>query len=229
MEAVGAGASILTFITVAFSVSKSIHETLSTIKDGPEILRYLNDELSQLEGILQRFLQISFASISATDISELEVLVKKCQDDLVSFKVKLCQLDILGGDGRRGRLWRKLKLCFEEKDLENIRLVVRGHVQLLTLRLGLIQAQQLSLTATQSTEMLGILQQLQQGVQALQLAGTSASAANTDTSYASPRVTLLDDEGLSVPRGTVLDASITRLMRLLEKSHASLIPMTQRT
>lgn len=217
MEAVGASASILTFITVAFSVSKSIHETLSTIRDGPEILRSLNDELSQLETILQRFLSISFAFTSATDISELERLVKKCQDDLVGFNTKICQLDVSGGDGRRGRLWRKLKICFEEKDLEHIRAVVRSHAQLLTLRLSIIQAQQLSLTATQSTEMLSILQQLQQSVRALQISEASVPSTNTGLPCASSRVTELEDEESPVPQETVLDETIARLMRLLEK------------
>lgn len=41
MEAVGAGASILTFLTVAISISN----TLSAIKDGPEIIGILNDEI----------------------------------------------------------------------------------------------------------------------------------------------------------------------------------------
>ncbi|RFN52459.1 hypothetical protein FIE12Z_3220 [Fusarium flagelliforme] len=217
MEAVGAGASILTFITVAFSVSKSIHDTLSAIKDGPEVLRFLKDELSQLQGILQGLLQTSITAVGASDVSELHQLVKKCQDDLVGFNTRLCQFDISGADGRRGRLWRKLKLAIEEKDLDHIRQVIKGHVQLLTLRLGIVQAQQLSLTAKQSTQMLDILQQLQQGIRALQVSGISAPALHSTLTCASPRVVELDDAESPVPQKTILEDSIARLMRLVEK------------
>ncbi|KAI1011900.1 hypothetical protein LB503_004280 [Fusarium chuoi] len=129
MEAVGAGASILTFITVAFSVTQSIHSALSAIKDGPQVIRLLADEISQLRSILHR-------------LNELNGLAKKCKDDLSALNSRLESFDVATSDGRRGRLWRNLKLSFSEKDLDQIRHVVRGHVQHLTVRLNLIQVQQ---------------------------------------------------------------------------------------
>ncbi|KAF5637789.1 hypothetical protein F52700_4491 [Fusarium sp. NRRL 52700] len=162
MEAVGATASILTFVTVAFSATKSIYGTLSAIKDGPEILGSVNNEISQLQNILQRLLQVVSSTARPTDRAKLEQMVKNCRDDLVGFEVKLRQLDVLGADGRRGQLWRKLKICFEEKDLDRMRLSVERHVQLLTLYLGTIQDQQSSFIATQSTDILAHIQQLKQ-------------------------------------------------------------------
>ncbi|KAF5533826.1 hypothetical protein FMEXI_11620 [Fusarium mexicanum] len=162
MEPVGATASILTFVTVAFSATKSIYGALSAIKDGPEILDFINNEISQLQNILQRLSQVVSSTARPTDRSKLEQMVKKCRDDLVGFEVKLRQLDVSGADGRRGQLWRKLKICFEEKELDRMRHSVGRHVQLLTLYLGTIQDQQSSLIATQSTEILARIQQLQQ-------------------------------------------------------------------
>jgi hypothetical protein len=217
MEAVGAGASIVTFITVAFTVSKSIHDTLSIIKDGPEILRFLKEELSQLQDILERLSRTSFTAVSATDISELQGLAKKCEGDLVGFNTKLDKLGISDADGRRGRLWKKLKLAFEEKGLDHIRQIVKGHVQLFTLRLGIIQAQQLSITAEQSTEMLSILQQLQQGVRALQTSESCTQAPHPISTCTLPTVMELDDAGLPVPQGKILEDSLTRLICLVER------------
>ncbi|KAF5573888.1 hypothetical protein FPANT_12072 [Fusarium pseudoanthophilum] len=162
MEPVGATASILTFVTVAFSATKSIYGALSAIKDGPKILSSINDEVSQLQSILQRILQVVSSTAKPADRSKLEQMVKKCRDDLLGFETKLRQFDVSGADGRRGQLWRKFKIGFEEKDLDRIRHVIGGHVQLLTLYLGTIQDQQTSLIATQSTEILARIQQLQQ-------------------------------------------------------------------
>ncbi|SCV51775.1 uncharacterized protein FFB14_12200 [Fusarium fujikuroi] len=162
MEPVGATASILTFVTVAFSATKSIYGALSAIKDGPEVLSSINDEISQLQDILQRLLQVVSSTARPTDRSKLEQMVKKCRDDLVGYEVKLRQFDVSGADGRRGQLWRKLKLCFEEKELDRIRHAVGKHVQSLTLYLGTIQDQQSWLIAAQSTDILARVARLQQ-------------------------------------------------------------------
>ncbi|EXA42973.1 hypothetical protein FOVG_08016 [Fusarium oxysporum f. sp. pisi HDV247] len=214
MEVIGASASILTFVTVAFSVTKSIHEALSAIQDGPQIIRFLTDEIAQLQSILQRLKQVSFVSIDDIDKVQLDGLAKKCKDDLAALDSQLKSLDVSAPDGRRGRLWRKLKLCFSEKDLDQIRHVVRGHVEHLTVRLNLIQVQQLSLTATRSTQILSALQQLIAERQ------TNNAATMTTGELLSPtsvRVTEVDVEEMDCSPDITLDESINRLMRLLEK------------
>ncbi|RKL51258.1 hypothetical protein BFJ72_g711 [Fusarium proliferatum] len=162
MEPVGATASILTFVTVAFSATKSIYGALSAIKDGPEVLSSINDEISQLQNILQRLLQVVSSTARPTGRSKLEQMVKKCRDDLVGYEVKLRQFDVPKADSRRGQLWRKLKICFEETDLDRMYRRIGRHVQLLTLYLATIQDEQTSVIATQSTELLSRIQQLQQ-------------------------------------------------------------------
>ncbi|KAF5963604.1 hypothetical protein FBULB1_13275 [Fusarium bulbicola] len=217
MEAVGAGASILTFITVAFSVTQSIHSALSAIKDGPQVIRLLTDEISQLKSILQRLNEVSFVSINDIDKSQLNSLAKKCKDDLSVLNSRLKSLDVANSDGRGDRLWRKLKLSFSEKDLDQVRHVVRGHVQHLTVRLNLIQVQQGSFTATQSTQILDLLQQLKQDISALQTSNTATLITEEDSSTTSARVTEVDDEEMDCSPDTSMDDSINRLMRLLEK------------
>lgn len=217
MEAVGAGASILTFITVAFSVTQSIHSALSAIKDGPQVIRLLADEISQLRSILHRLNEVSFVSINDIDKSQLNGLAKKCKDDLSALNSRLESFDVATSDGRRGRLWRNLKLSFSEKDLDQIRHVVRGHVQHLTVRLNLIQVQQGFFTATQSTQILDLLQQLKQDISAQQTINTATVTIEEDSSSTSARVIELDDEQMDCSPDTSLDESIHRLMRLLER------------
>ncbi|KAF5692312.1 hypothetical protein FCIRC_50 [Fusarium circinatum] len=217
MEAVGAGASIVTFVTVAFSVTKSIHSALSAIKDGPQVIRLLTNEIFQLKSILQRLDEISFVSINDIDKSQLNGLAKKCEDDLFALNFQLKSLDVANSDGRWDRLWTRLRFSFSEKDLDQVRHVVRGHVQHLTVRLNLIQVQQGSFTATQSTQILDLLQQLKQDISALQTTTTATLNTEEVSSSTSARVTEVDDEVMDCSPDTSLDESINRLMRLLEK------------
>ena len=209
-------ASILTVLTVAFSLTKSINEALAAAKDGPEIIQFLKGDTSQLQSVLQKLLQISLTSISDPERLELIGLVKKCEDDLASLNAKLSHLDISGCGGRMGRLWGRLKLSLKERDLHQIRHVIQGHVQILTLRLGLIQVQQSSLTVTQSIAMSGTLQELSQAVGALKMPETPFHNDNADLPGTEARVTELDDTTSLIQKDSVLDGSITRLMRLLE-------------
>jgi len=213
MEVVGFSASILTFVGAAITVSKSIHNTLSAIKDGPEIITSLSHEISQLETILQRLSEVFSSTATPTDKPELEKLVKKCKSDLVGFETTLHQLDVSGADGRRGRLWRKLKFCLGEKDLDQMRHVVRGHFSVLTIHLGIVQAQQAPL----STDILSLLQQVHQGVLSLQLSNTCAVITQDNSFGTSPRVVELDDTQSDVSQQAVLNDVVARLMKLLEK------------
>ncbi|KAI1063892.1 hypothetical protein LB506_005820 [Fusarium annulatum] len=198
MEPVGATASILTFVTVAFSATKSIYGALSAIKDGPEVLSSINHEISQLQNILQRLLQVVSSTARPTD--KLEQMVKKCRDDLVGYEVKLRQFDVSGADGRRGQLWRKLKLCFEEKELDRIRHVVGRHIQLLTLHLGTIQDEHTSLIATQSTDILAHVKRLQQ-----------SSSTTTQSTKILNRIECLQE---TAPTATQLNEVLVSLQQL---------------
>ncbi|KAF5653588.1 hypothetical protein F25303_2132 [Fusarium sp. NRRL 25303] len=217
MEAVGAGASILTFITVAFSVTQSIHSGLSAIKDGPEVIRSLTREIAQLESVLQRLNQIPFASINDIDKSQLKALAKKCKGDLAELYHRLKSFDVSTSDGRRGRLWRKLKLCFSEKELDHIRIAVQSHLHHLTIQFHIIQARQMSLTATQSTRILSDLQHLKEEIAALRINSTATMVTEQGSLSTSGRVTEVDDEEMGCSPDTSLDESINRLMRLLEE------------
>ncbi|KAJ3540684.1 hypothetical protein NM208_g4949 [Fusarium decemcellulare] len=214
MDPVSAGASVVTFITLAFSVTKTIHNVLSSIKDGPQVVQYLKDEVAQLQSILGRISEISHDSTHGNDATELGGLVQKCVNDMTSFDSKLRRLDISGADGRSGRLWRRLKNCFTERDLEQMRQVVRGHVQLLTVRLTLVQTQQLSLSTTQSAEILSLLQQLKHDVAALQI---NHSSDEDRPEVPASQVMEVDEMDAMPSTDSTLAESITRLLKLVEK------------
>ena len=211
MDPLSAGASVLTFLGLAFAVTKAIHDGLTTIKDGPQVIRDLSNEFAQLRNILERLSRIP---MSIADATEVDGLAKKWNEDVAGFEARLRRLDASGADGRKRRAWRKLKFYFTEKDLEQMRHVVRGHIQLLTVRLNILQVQQGCFSAAQSTEILNLLQKLREDVATLHRVNP-VHAAGEDSTHR--RVVELDKTNEMPDVGSNLDCNITRLMGLLGK------------
>jgi hypothetical protein len=48
MEAIGPGANVLAFVVLALKMGKTAYETFSAIKDGPDVVQKLANNMSQL-------------------------------------------------------------------------------------------------------------------------------------------------------------------------------------
>ncbi|KAH7023773.1 hypothetical protein EDB80DRAFT_770521 [Ilyonectria destructans] len=215
MDPLRAGASVVDFLKVALTSAKTIHDVLSAIKDGPEGVERLTNEVAQLQHILERLSQIPFGN--ETDVAEMADLARKCANDVAVFESRLQRLQLSSADCRRARLRRRIQITFSDKDLEQMRDVIRAHVLMLNFRLNLVQTTQLSLSTTQSSEILGLLQQLKGDVAALHQ--SRASGINQ------PAVctTLSDDEASDPPSpaDTALDESISRLTELVAEKECT--------
>jgi hypothetical protein len=111
----------------AFLTVKSISDIVSTIKDGPRGVTSLSHEVAQLQDVLERLAQSSSQIIDEADKEALEKAATNCRDDIEVFSKKLAQQDITEVDSRKGRVWRRLKGVFNEKDLARMRDVVHDH------------------------------------------------------------------------------------------------------
>ncbi|KAJ4328886.1 hypothetical protein N0V84_000674 [Fusarium piperis] len=207
MDPLSTGASIVTFVGLAISITKVVHEGLSTIKDGPQVVRHLRDEFAQLRNILERLSRIP---MSISDAAELDGLVKKCSEDVADFEAKILRLDASDTDGRRCRAWRKLKAYFTERDLEEMRHVVRGHIQQLTLWFDLLHFEQGSSSKELSIKILDVVQSLSRDAAPPRQADAVQSAGQ----YSTPRrpVELGTADRMCGP-----DHKISRLMLLLNE------------
>lgn len=58
MDSVSAGASVVTFITLTFSVTKTFHNVLSLTKKGPRVIQYISNEFTQISSILVQLSQV---------------------------------------------------------------------------------------------------------------------------------------------------------------------------
>ncbi|KAI0840332.1 ankyrin [Hypoxylon sp. FL0890] len=131
MEAIGTGANVLAFVLLALKSAKTAYETLSAIKDGPQIIRQAANTINQLHWILEN---LKHSHAAAEDVGLLGHL-RICCDELELAASHVGKLQISPTERQSGRLWRRLKSFLSEKDLERLNTRLMGHVTTLNLRL----------------------------------------------------------------------------------------------
>lgn len=215
------GASVVAFVGLALSSAKAIHDILSAVKDGPQTVKRLADEVKQLGDILVRLPQLQINTINITDLADLASVSSQCNTDLSGFSAKLQRLSCSDGDRRVGRIWKRLKVAITEKDLDQMRDSVRYYIGILNIRVTLLMVTQVSSSttqsATQSAEMIDILRQLQAGVRDQ---GMSMSAAPTTPANRVEEITA-DTTAETDPAAAKLEESIDRLIALVKEKQCT--------
>jgi hypothetical protein len=220
MEPLSAGASVLAFLGLALKSAKAIHDVFSAIKDEPRNVGDLMDELTQLKSILERLLQIQVGQASDTGMIDLLVPMKKCAEDVANFSLKLQCLKLSGVDSKAGRLWRRIKAAITEKDLEKMRDISRGHVLMLNFQLSILQTARLSLSATQSSDILGLLNQLKDDRAKNCVPGTSTNGGVIG--FRSLGMTTAGEkDDTSLATDLALEKSISRLTKLVARKECT--------
>ena len=134
MEALGAGANILAFVVVGLECAKGIYSTLSAVKDGPQIVQRVANNVLQLHWILEQ-LQQSRAAVQDT---ALYGQVRLCVEGLSSLSKVLNNLQALPNERITGRFWKRLKIVLSEKNLDTLRVQIEQQAALLSLRLNIL-------------------------------------------------------------------------------------------
>ncbi|KAI5917246.1 hypothetical protein F4810DRAFT_697255 [Camillea tinctor] len=136
MEAIGAGANVLAFITLGLKCAKTIHSTLSIIKDGPRIVQQAATAVSQLHWTLLQAQQ----SRAVTDDVSLQGQIQRCVEDLDSLAKIVTELQIPPNEKWTGKVWRRFKLVLDEKILDTINGQITQHATILSLRLDFLSS-----------------------------------------------------------------------------------------
>ncbi|GAB1318096.1 hypothetical protein MFIFM68171_08306 [Madurella fahalii] len=211
MDPVGAGASVLAFVVLALKSSNAIHQVLSTVKDGHEVLRHLVRDIAQLQGILKRLSCLQHGSVDEGDVKNLEMSASQCADDVKDIELKLQHLNIQPTGRRLGRLWKRLVAVVDEKGLIQMQSIVRGNLMMLNVHLGLLQAVQMSASQSQWSEILQGLDQLKEEVSTLR----ASSALPADARTVAPGAGGVSKSTEAQPIDSEFEQAISRLMGLI--------------
>jgi hypothetical protein len=215
----------------AFLAAKSISDIVSSIKDGPRGVASLSHEVAQLQDVLERLAQSPSQTMDTADKEALEKAATNCRDDLEVFSTKLAQQTLDGADSRKGRVWRRLKGVFDERGLARMRDVVHDHFLGLTVVLGQLQLKQASLSTAQGSEILSLLQKLQETVKSPKRfeehqnsnhpIRNNGGIGETQDTTEEPPADIAHDDRAPAPRivsTPELSDSISRLMKLVQAS-----------
>lgn len=143
MEAVGAGAGVLAFITIALRSTKTIYEIASVIRNGPADIEHLASAVHRLQLVLTQFSKLPALADSELDpesFNLLSMLLKTCSKDVTRFEHEFRKVQISPGDMKAGIAWKKIKTILKDAEFHRMREVVNSHVTELGVQLSMIQS-----------------------------------------------------------------------------------------
>ncbi|KAI0017674.1 hypothetical protein F4780DRAFT_574805 [Xylariomycetidae sp. FL0641] len=130
-----AAASAITFAVVALQSIKVLHGVFSVVKDWPQDVARVASDARCLHFVLEQLASPVY-SLSPTDQSVTESL-QNCTEDVSVYAERLKDFTISPADRRGGRLWKRVKAVLNERDLNQMRIILSGHVDKLSLLLNL--------------------------------------------------------------------------------------------
>ncbi|KAK1751467.1 hypothetical protein QBC47DRAFT_391875 [Echria macrotheca] len=133
MEAIGAGAGVIAFVTLGLQSIKVIAQALSAIRDGNSHVQAALKHVQDLQSVLER-LERCRVLVERPDPA-LADKVKSCVDDLAVIAGKLNDLAIKDSDAALEKGWKKAKIFLRDKDLEKVGVTVVRHSTTLNLYL----------------------------------------------------------------------------------------------
>ena len=137
MDGISAAASVLGILDVALRSAKFLHDLLLAVKDGPKDVERAVFALGQFQYALQQLSQCpAFSTAGSAPAVEY---IKTCSDDVNRFADKLGKLVISDSDKRSGRIWKKVKIAFNEKTLAQVCDAIGHHTSSLLLQLSTYQ------------------------------------------------------------------------------------------
>lgn len=137
MEALAAVAAVLSVCTAGLQSAKFIYQTVCDIQKGPKGVKTLaaaTDNLSKLLEQTEKLCQEAKGTISERDtqfFEGLSPLLFECATELGRIKGKLS-----GCTGGQNRLWKNVKVFFDEKDFDNMERTISHYVQSIGVQLN---------------------------------------------------------------------------------------------
>lgn len=105
-------------LSSALSLTTFIYDTISAVKDGPKNVKATAEKVLQFRGQLERVRQLC----NRDDPSHAALLndVQLSVAEISAFAAKLQKLQVNPNERATGKMWKRLKTVFSEKDLETI-------------------------------------------------------------------------------------------------------------
>ncbi|KAL3305267.1 ankyrin repeat protein [Colletotrichum asianum] len=138
MSGVEAGATIVGF---GLTSLKTFYQFISNVKDGPERVRDLANDLKSLQAAYERIQALGdLPGIFASSLS-LTDLLKDCNEHIERLQDKVGKLQVQPSDKFRGVVWKRLKMALNDVEIAQDLSILSSYVNKFMLEISVIELQ----------------------------------------------------------------------------------------
>ena len=124
-EPIGLASGLVALVTVAFKSSIALYNTIQSFRFQPKRVRDLMGELEALHVVLQMLTE-TLSRATDTDLSALEIPLRRCSDACKEFEEELLKCSSRsGGDRTSFRDWAKL--TYMGDGIDGVRQLLAGY------------------------------------------------------------------------------------------------------
>ncbi|KAI8207034.1 hypothetical protein KHU50_011574 [Colletotrichum sp. SAR 10_65] len=138
MSGVEAGATVVGLVGFGLTSLKTIYQFISNVKDGPEKVRDLANDLKTLQAAYERIEALDDLPGFASSPS-LTDLIKNCNESIEKLQKKIGKLQVRHNDKFHGIVWKRLKMAFNDDEIAQVLDVLSGYVNKFTLEISVIE------------------------------------------------------------------------------------------
>ncbi|KAK2777001.1 hypothetical protein CKAH01_12267 [Colletotrichum kahawae] len=139
MSGVEAGATIVGLVGFGLTSLKAFYQFISSVKDGPEKVRDLANDLRSLQAAYERIQALGDLPGIFASSPSLPDLLKDCNESIGKLQKKIGKLQVRPNDKFHGVVWKRLKMAFNDDDIAQALGVLSGYVGKFTLEIGVIE------------------------------------------------------------------------------------------
>lgn len=139
MEALNAGASVLTFAACAGSGLQELYKAVAAFKDGPLDVENLLDAIEELTGLIAQLSEIFNDQCTTPDprfASRLRKSLTSCQKTTNGFKTRLETCRAAASNGAMQWMMARLRQVLCQSDFEKMRLAMLRHLAVFSVHVG---------------------------------------------------------------------------------------------
>ncbi|KAI9693659.1 MAG: hypothetical protein M1822_002930 [Bathelium mastoideum] len=138
MEAIGAGASVLAFIGIGLTCSKTLYQTLSSYRDGSQHVQALAAAIKNLQTILTQLHSCEALRDPDADLQNMQSAIEACNKSLSRYQESLRKALPNTNATRVGQAWKRFTVVLDKKAFKQIWTEVNHHYQTLDYQLQLL-------------------------------------------------------------------------------------------
>ncbi|KAJ0371066.1 hypothetical protein COL26b_009774 [Colletotrichum chrysophilum] len=142
MSGVEAGATIVGLVGYGLTSLKTFYQFISNVKDGPEKVQDLANNLKSLQAAYERIQALGDLPGIFASSPSLTDLLKDCNENIERLQEKIGKLQVQPSDKFPGVVWKRLKMALNDDEIAQDLSILSSYVNKFTLEISVIELTQ---------------------------------------------------------------------------------------